>query len=46
MKNSYLLMLTIFFLATSALGCNTMKGAGQDMENAGKSIQTTVDHNN
>ncbi|MBF0385483.1 MAG: entericidin A/B family lipoprotein [Candidatus Omnitrophica bacterium] len=27
------------------LGCNMMRGAGKDIENAGGSIQKTVDHN-
>ena len=45
MKNHYLLIFMVSFLAISALGCNTMRGAGQDIENAGKSVQTTVDHN-
>ncbi len=26
-------------------GCNTMKGAGQDIENTGKNIQQTVGKN-
>ena len=26
-------------------GCNTMRGAGKDVESAGKGIQKTVDHN-
>lgn len=26
-------------------GCNTMRGAGEDVESAGKSIQKTVDKN-
>lgn len=32
-------------LTTSVLGCNMLRGAGQDVENAGDSIQRTVDHN-
>ena len=27
------------------VGCNTMRGAGKDVEGAGKSIQKTVDKN-
>ncbi len=46
MKKLSLLMLIALFLMISTLGCNTAKGAGQDLENAGKSIQKTVDHNN
>ena len=45
MKKLSLLMLVALFLTTSVLGCNTMKGAGKDVENAGESIQRTVDHN-
>ena len=29
----------------SVAGCNTMRGAGEDVESAGKSIQKTVDKN-
>ena len=45
MKKFSLLMLVALFLMVSTLGCNTAKGAGQDLENAGESIQKTVDHN-
>lgn len=45
MKRNYLLIVTVLFLTTSILGCNTMKGAGKDVENAGESIQKTVDKN-
>ena len=45
MRNNLLLTFTALFLATSVLGCNTMRGAGQDVQNAGGSIQRTVDHN-
>lgn len=37
------LMAGIFLI--SILGCNTMKGAGKDVENAGKGVQRTVDRN-
>jgi len=46
MKNNLLLILTALFLTTAVLGCNTMSGAGKDIENAGGSIQRTVEHNN
>ncbi len=46
MKKITLLSLLALIVMTSLLGCNTAKGAGQDLENAGKSIQKTVDHNN
>ncbi len=31
--------------AISLIGCNTMKGAGQDVENTGKNIKQTVEKN-
>lgn len=52
MKNKFLqlqylmIVFAVLFLTTSVLGCNMMRGAGQDIENAGDSIQRTVDHNN
>lgn len=45
MKKNFLLILTALFLTTAVLGCNTLRGAGKDVENAGGSIQRTVDHN-
>ncbi|HBG60673.1 MAG TPA: entericidin [Candidatus Omnitrophica bacterium] len=45
MKTNFLLLLAALFLLTSVLGCNMLRGAGQDIENAGGSIQRTVDHN-
>ncbi len=45
MKKNLLLILTALFLTTSVLGCNMLRGAGKDVENAGGSIQRTVDHN-
>ncbi len=45
MKKSFLLILTALFLTTSILGCNMLRGAGKDVENAGSSIQKTVNHN-
>ncbi len=45
MKKNSLLIIIAVFLTTSILGCNTMRGAGKDVENAGGSIQRTVDHN-
>jgi entericidin B len=32
-------------LTATLVGCNTMKGAGQDVENTGKNIKETVEHN-
>jgi predicted small secreted protein len=45
MKRFSLLMLVALFLIISTLGCNAARGAGKDLENAGQSIQKTVDHN-
>ena len=45
MKNNFLLVLVALFLAALISGCNMMRGAGKDVENAGGSIQRTVDHN-
>lgn len=45
MKRNYLLIFTALVLTTTILGCNAFRGAGQDVENAGKSIQKTADHN-
>jgi predicted small secreted protein len=45
MKKNFLLIIIALFLTTSVLGCNTIKGAGKDVENAGESIQKTVDKN-
>ncbi len=45
MKRNYFLIFMALFLMTTVLGCNTLRGAGQDVENAGGSIQRTVDHN-
>ncbi len=45
MKRFFLLMFVALFFMTSVIGCNTMRGAGKDIESAGGSIQRTVDHN-
>jgi predicted small secreted protein len=42
MKTSFLLFLAGLSLMTVVLGCNMLRGAGQDIENAGESIQKTV----
>lgn len=39
------LVLIALFLTTTALGCNMMRGAGQDVQSAGSGIQRIVDHN-
>jgi predicted small secreted protein len=45
MKINLLLILTAIVFASSILGCNMLRGAGQDIENAGGSIKKTVDKN-
>ena len=45
MIKNFLLIFIALFLTTSILGCNMLKGAGKDIENGGKNIQKTVDHN-
>lgn len=45
MKRRFLFIITALFLTSSVLGCNMLKGAGKDVENAGKSVQKTVEHN-
>ena len=39
------MILSIVFLSLLAGGCNTARGVGQDVENTGKNIKTTVDKN-
>jgi predicted small secreted protein len=45
MKRGFLLILGALFLTISLVGCNMVKGAGKDVENAGKSVQKTVNDN-
>ncbi|MBL8012687.1 MAG: entericidin [Candidatus Omnitrophica bacterium] len=45
MKRDYFMLVLVIFLTTLIVGCNMLKGAGTDVENAGKSIQKTVEHN-
>ena len=40
-----IIVLAGLFLTTSVLGCNMLRGAGEDISNAGGSIQRTVDRN-
>jgi predicted small secreted protein len=44
MKSLLLVVLVAVFI-TGLTGCNMLKGAGKDVENAGEGIQRTVDHN-
>lgn len=45
MKNKFLPILSVLILSLMVMGCNMLRGAGEDIENAGGSIQRTVDHN-
>ena len=45
MKRNYFLMIAVLFLTVWIAGCNMLRGAGKDIENAGGSIQKTVNHN-
>jgi predicted small secreted protein len=45
MKKNLLFVLAVLMLAGTVTGCNMMRGAGQDVENAGAGIQRTVNHN-
>lgn len=46
MKNKFLLILTALFFMTSISGCKMVKGAGKDVEDAGKNIQKSADEHN
>lgn len=39
MKRFYLLTLAVLFLMISTSGCNALRGAGEDISNAGGHIQ-------
>lgn len=43
MKNKYFLIFAVMIWAVSGIGCNMVKGTGQDVESAGKSIQSAAD---
>jgi predicted small secreted protein len=45
MKKKFLFSFAMLLLTLSVTGCNMLRGAGEDIENAGESIQRTVDHN-
>lgn len=42
MRKKFSVIMAVLFLTTLISGCNMFKGAGQDIENAGESIQKTV----
>lgn len=43
--NNFASLTIAVLLLTTFMGCNMLKGAGKDIENSGKSIQKTVNHN-
>ena len=43
--NKLLSLVLVGAFMLSVAGCNTMKGAGQDVENTGRNIKETVQHN-
>lgn len=45
MKKNIFVILAVFFWVVSLMGCNMVKGTGQDIEGAGKSIQGAADAN-
>jgi predicted small secreted protein len=42
MKNLFLLMLAVLFLMITTVGCNTARGAKEDMHNAGEHVEDIV----
>ncbi|WP_213955500.1 MULTISPECIES: entericidin A/B family lipoprotein [unclassified Variovorax] len=45
MRKIAALMAVAFAFAIPLAGCNTMKGAGQDMEKAGQKLESSADKN-
>lgn len=45
MKKNYFLILVALLCLVSFLACNMVKGAGKDVEKAGKDLQKTADKN-
>ena len=45
MKKTFIGIVALIAI-TTFLGCNTMQGAGKDVENTGRNIQQTVERNN
>jgi predicted small secreted protein len=41
-KRTICLVFTILVIAVNLIGCNTMEGAGEDIERAGEEIQETA----
>jgi len=46
MEKKYFLIIIALFLMTTVMGCNTMKGAGKDVEQAGQDLQKAADKEN
>jgi len=45
MKMKFYMVIGVLILTSAIMGCNMIRGAGKDVENAGGSIQRTVDKN-
>jgi predicted small secreted protein len=45
MTKSFIAIIIVLAVSVSLIGCNTLRGAGKDVENAGEGIQKTVNHN-
>lgn len=43
MRRNFVLALATLFLTVLVMGCNTMKGAGKDVEKVGQNIQKSAD---
>ena len=43
-KGAFLCLLSVIVMIL-LVGCNATRGAGKDLENAGKGVQKIVDHN-
>ena len=41
--NKFLALIFLSLFAVTAAGCNTIRGAGQDVENAGEAVQDAAD---
>jgi predicted small secreted protein len=37
------MLLATFIAATALTGCNTMRGAGEDVEDAGEAVEDAID---
>ncbi len=44
-KSLFVFGIIILCVSLASAGCETAKGAGKDMENTGKNVQKTIEHN-